>query len=106
MTNQITLTAETTTEEMIHKARIRNNDVLSFANCSLSIERVNNDLYGNPLYKVYYTSYGLEMPKLKRVYRNYLSKGYYLEQSYNIDNDLMWMIEELATKGLQFEEVR
>lgn len=56
-------------------------------------KRVDNDVNGNPLYRVYPINY-LFRRLDKSVYRNYESKGYYLLQSYNIIADLYDLMEE------------
>ena len=66
----------------------------------MSYERVNNDMYGNPLYRVYPVNYSFK--RLSRAYRNYKSKGYYLIQSYNIQSDLYELMEE-ANKFVSVE---
>lgn len=55
-------------------------------------ERVNNDVYGNPLYRVYPVNYYFK--PVTGVYKNYTSKGYYLIQSYNIEDSLARLLEE------------
>lgn len=62
---------------------------------AVTFERVKNDMYGNPLYRVYPVTYSFR--RLKSVYRNYESKGYYLVQSYNILADCARIIEEVNT---------
>lgn len=59
----------------------------------VSYERHGNDIYGNPLYKVYPVSFS--MRKLPNVYKNYIASGYYLIQSYNILVDLYDLLEEI-----------
>lgn len=54
--------------------------------------RHGNDIFGNPLYKIFPISFSFV--KLSTVYKNYESKGYYLEQSYNIEADLIRILEE------------
>lgn len=55
-------------------------------------ERVNNDLYGNPLYRVYPVNYSFR--SVKGIYRNYTSKGYYLLQSYSIEESLAELLKQ------------
>lgn len=66
----------------------------------MAYERVKNDMYGNPLYRVYPVNYSFK--RLSRAYRNYESKGYYLIQSYNIQSDLYELMEE-ANKFVSVE---
>lgn len=66
----------------------------------VAYKRVNNDMYGNPLYRVYPVNYSFK--RLSRAYRNYESKGYYLIQSYNIQSDLYKLMEE-ANKFVSVE---
>lgn len=58
----------------------------------VAYKRVNNDVNGNPLYRVYPFNYSFR--RLDRVYRNYESKSYYLLQSYNIIADLHDLMKE------------
>ena len=51
------------------------------------------DAYGNPLYII--KPINFKMVHLDFAYRNYLSKGYYLIQSYNIDDDMIRFMERL-----------
>ena len=51
------------------------------------------DAYGNPLYII--KPINFDMVHLNFAYRNYLSKGYYLIQSYNIDDDMIRFMERL-----------
>jgi len=62
---------------------------------AVAFERINNDIYGNPLYRVYPVTYSFR--RLKNVYKNYESKGYYLVQSYNILDDCSRIIDEVNT---------
>ena len=55
-------------------------------------ERVNNDVYGNPLYRVYPVNYYFK--PVTGIYRNYASKGYYLLQSYDIVGDLKDLLKQ------------
>lgn len=75
------------------KAGIRK---VMYKNVILGYKRVNNDIYGNPLYRVYPINYSFK--PLKSAYRNYKngSEGvsYYLLQSYNIHTDLENLINE------------
>lgn len=58
----------------------------------VAYERVNNDMYGNPLYRIYPWNYSFK--RIDSVYKNYESKGYYLIQSYNIESDLYSLMEK------------
>lgn len=58
----------------------------------VAYERVNNDMYGNPLYRIYPWNYSFK--HINSVYKNYESKGYYLIQSYNIESDLYSLMEK------------
>ena len=51
------------------------------------------DAYGNPLYII--KPINFKMVHLDFAHRNYLSKGYYLIQSYNIDDDMVRFMERL-----------
>lgn len=62
----------------------------------VSFERINNDVYGNPLYRIYPVSFSFK--RLNSVYRNYESKGYYLVQSYYIEHTLYEILSELDEK--------
>lgn len=64
--------------------------------------RIQNDIYGNPLYHVEPVNFSFR--KLERAYRNYkphpafAHDGYYLLQSYNIATDLQSLMEEIVEK--------
>lgn len=57
------------------------------------LERNGVDMYGNPLYKVFPVNF--EIHASKQAYRNYVSKGYYLMQSYNIEWDMSILLDNL-----------
>ena len=53
------------------------------------VERHQNDIYGNPLYKVRITGGDYELTyQFPQAYRRYRSKGYSLVQSYNIEQEV------------------
>lgn len=58
-----------------------------------SLRRVNNDIYGNPLYKLTLTKGQFKHSKI--AHRNYRSSQYYLLQSYNIKSDLDRLFQDL-----------
>ena len=62
-----------------------------YKNVIVSFERINNDIYGNPLYRVYPVNFTFRYNK--QAYRNYESKGYYLLQSYYIEKDIAQLIQ-------------
>ena len=75
-----------------------------YKNVVVSFERVNNDIYGNPLYRVYPVNFTFRHNK--QAYKNYESKGYYLLQSYYIEKDLMQFIQcMLDTYNLDFPKI-
>ena len=51
---------------------------------------------GNPLYIVKPVNFGII--RADGIYRNYLSSGYYLLESFNIDWDVMDLLKDLDTK--------
>lgn len=75
-----------------------------YKNTIVSFECVNNDIYGNPLYRVYPVNFTFR--NNKQAYRNYESKGYYLLQSYYIERDLARLIQSmLDTYDLNFPKI-
>lgn len=62
----------------------------------VTVRRHGNDIYGNPLYKVFPKSFCF-FP-LECVYINYPSKEYYLIQSYNLENDIINLLDEVENK--------
>lgn len=62
-----------------------------YKNAIVSFERVNNDINGNPLYRVYPVNFTFRHNK--QAYRNYEFKGYYLVQSYYIEKDIAELIQ-------------
>ncbi|WP_336682867.1 hypothetical protein [Enterococcus casseliflavus] len=67
-----------------------------YENVIVSYKRVKNDIYGNPLYRVYPINFSFK--PLKYAYRNYKNDtnglSYYLLQSYNINTDIENLINE------------
>lgn len=65
----------------------------------VEIKRHGNDIYGNPLYKMFPISYSFR--KLSKVYRNFKHNEipYYLVQSYNIVADLDVIFEEMEREN-------
>ena len=59
-----------------------------------TLERVKNNVDGNPLYRLYLEA-GTEFKHSQRAYRNYESKGYYLLQSYDIRDSLERLFDDL-----------
>lgn len=69
-------------------------------NVLMEYKRTQNDVYGNPLYKVMPVNFSWR--KVYHAYRNYkpsyMHNGYYLLQSYNIHSDIQTLAEEIAEK--------
>ena len=68
-------------------------------NVNLFYERVKNDIYGNPMYKVIMLDPDNEnitylLKGRAHVTRCYSSKGYALVQSYNIEKDLNRILDK------------
>lgn len=75
-----------------------------YKNVIVAFERVKNDIYGNPLYRVYPINFTFRHNNL--AYKNYEFKGYYLLQSYNIETDMARLIQNmLDTYNLLFPEI-
>lgn len=85
----------------------KNNDYYTNTLHIVEVKRVQNDIYGNPLYRIYPISF-LFKP-LTCVYKNYANtlKPYYLVKSYNIEQTLQEMFKELeyTVLGKQFTEL-
>ena len=62
-----------------------------------TLERVKNDVNGNPLYRLYLEA-GTRFKHSERAYRNYSSKRYYLLQSHNIKDSLKRLFDDLDIK--------
>jgi len=60
------------------------------------VRRQGNDIYGNPLYKVIPKSF-IFFP-LECAYKNFHNKEYYLIQSYNLENDIIELLDEVDSK--------
>lgn len=73
----------------------KNNDYYTNTLHIVKVKRVKNDIYGNPLYRVYPISFLFKT--LTNVYKNYRNalKPYYLIQSYNIEQSLQEIFKEL-----------
>ena len=69
-----------------------------FGDYQFRVEQVNNDVYGNPLYKVQlYESYRNITHMFKgMVHRVYSTKGYALVQSYNLGDTLKGLMEKIS----------
>ena len=67
---------------------------LESLNIEVEVTRAGNDVYGNPLYRVYphqFVSFDI-LAKYPGFYRRYRNKGYAIMQSYNIDADITNML--------------
>ena len=76
-------------------------DIYHMDNLVIHVHRVNNDVYGNPLYHVtiFNSDYVNITPELKgcpSVYRVYKKRGYATVQSYNIGQSLSRIVKFLA----------
>ena len=73
----------------------KNNDYYTNTLHIVEVKRVKNDIYGNPLYRVFPISFSFK--PLTNVYKNYRNalKPYYLVQSYNIEQSLQEIFKEL-----------
>lgn len=73
----------------------KNNDYYTNTLHIVEVKRVQNDIYGNPLYRVYPISFSFK--PLTNIYKNYRNalKPYYLIQSYNIEQSLQEIFKEL-----------
>jgi len=65
------------------------------------VTRHNNDMYGNPLYRLEPTKGHDLFFNSDRLYRRYTKKGYALIQSYNIDYDMLNILTTCQTIRLQ-----
>lgn len=63
-------------------------------NILVEVKRVDNDLYGNPLYRVYPINF-TQLKKLSTPIRRNFNKKYYLVQSYNIVDTLISLFNEM-----------
>lgn len=72
----------------------------SYNNYEIMIYRVNNDINGNPLYRIYLSeNFESINEKLKGlVYKCYCNKGYSLIQSYDINKSLENIFEKLENE--------
>lgn len=79
-----------------------------YKNVMVEYKRVKNDIYGNPLYRVYPVNFSFRHNDFAyRNYENYYKgKGrYYLLQSYNIETDIENLINNMLEKyDLSFPE--
>ena len=68
-----------------------------YNNYEIMIYRVNNDINGNPLYKILLSKDSMDVNYLLKglVYRCYKNKGYSLIQSYDITNSLERIFESI-----------
>lgn len=73
------------------------NDTYYYKNYQFTLVRVNNDINGNPLYKITLSKdFEYITAQLKGlVTRTYVSKNYGLIQSYNLQDDLKRIFEKL-----------
>lgn len=71
-----------------------------YKGCMVEFKRVKNDVYGNPLYRVYPVNFSFV--HLSYTYKNYEKfngeKSYYLLQSYNIETSIENLINCLINE--------
>lgn len=67
-----------------------------------SLRRVQNDVYGNPLYRLTLTKGEFKHSKI--AHRNYRGSQYYLLQSYNIKSDLDRLFTDLDVRVTEIFE--
>jgi len=76
---------------------------------TIEYERINNDMYGNPRYKIHF-SYGNEIRNIENIYENpsdaifflkeklngkkFRNQNYVVWQSYNVERDLEKLFEQ------------
>ena len=65
----------------------------TYNNLTVTAERKGHDTNGNPLYMVKPVNF--EFVHCNKATRNYISKGYYLLMSYEINEDVPWFLEKL-----------
>lgn len=65
----------------------------TYKNLTVTAERKGHDTNGNPLYMVKPNNF--EFVHCNKATRNYVSKGYYLIMSYEINEDIPWFLEKL-----------
>lgn len=65
----------------------------TYENLTVTVERKGHDANGNPLYMVKPVNF--EFVHCNKATRNYISKGYYLIMSYEINDDIPWFLEKL-----------
>ena len=65
----------------------------TYNNLTVTAERKGHDANGNPLYMVKPVNF--EFVHCNKATRNYISKGYYLLMSYEINEDVPWFLEKL-----------
>lgn len=65
----------------------------TYENLTVTVERKGHDTNGNPLYMVKPVNF--EFVHCNKATRNYISKGYYLIMSYEINDDMPWFLEKL-----------
>lgn len=75
--------------------------VNSLDHVEVLVTRHGNDMYGNPLYRLQPTKGHALFFNSERLYRRYISKGYALIQSYNIDYDVLNILTSCQTIRLQ-----
>ena len=68
-----------------------------------TLKRVNNDIYGNPMYRLTLTKGQFKHSKV--AHRNYRSSQYYLLQSYNIKDTLDRLFQDLDMRITEVFEV-
>lgn len=66
---------------------------------TISIERIKNDVNGNPMYKAIFNKEHMANKTNPHVVRRYLSKGYVLIQSANIEWDVIDIMNYIEKGG-------
>lgn len=65
----------------------------TYKNLTVTAERKDHDINGNPLYILWPANF--KFVHCDNAYRNYAARGYYLINSYEIDDDAPWFLEKL-----------
>lgn len=59
-----------------------------FQGMQFKIERIKNDINGNPLYRIVFYDFTLHNKIKGKIGKTYMSKGYTVFQSYNVSDSL------------------
>ena len=72
-----------------------------FSGIKFTIQRVKNDINGNPLYKISFKDNTIQEKLKSKIGKTYLSKGYTVFQSYNLASTIQSIFNIINSKEVK-----